>query len=351
MIASGVHGQASEDSRMSNKRPREPKAVDTELVEIYDDLAHQDEQIRLPAAHRLLTNFSDPSKTSLDQHWAILKRLFRGLCSSRKAARLGFSVAATELLSAVFSSYVREHTIETAEIVDLLENETVVEGNVSGQEERDHYFGRLFGAESIVKSSILWSPVQAVDQWRRLLDLLCLIASKKPWLRQECGWLLYKIVGVLPDDFRNVLEPTLRAHDMVRTPEGVAIALKLIAASGSADGSGWQDGHPLAKKKVANLAGIMKDARSKQELDQERELHGSAIWTPQLHFAWEVVLTEMYAGKKGKKLLDFETFWLQVADREEAPCLPLRYNANNHRNPLCVIFKLGAKALGFVALC
>ena len=310
---------------MLKKRPREPKAVDTELVEIYDDLAHQDEQIRLKAAHRLLTNFSNRSKSSLDQHWAILKRLFRGLCSSRKAARLGFSVAATELLSLVFSSYVQERTIETSEIVDLLEKETIVEGNVSGQEERDHYFGRVFGAESIVKSSILWSPGQALDQWRRLLDLICGIASKKPWLRQECGWLLYKTIGALPDEFRHLIEPALHTHDMIRTPEGVAIALALISTSGSADDLAWQDGHPLAKKKVGKLAGIMKDARSKQEPDQERELQGSAVWTPQLHFAWEVVLSEMYAAKKGKKILDFETFWLQAVDRKEAPYFPLSH--------------------------
>jgi DNA polymerase phi len=116
----------------SKKRPREVKATDTQLIEIYDDLANEDEEIRLKAAYALLSQFS-ASATTIEQHKTILKRLFRGLCSGRKAARLGFSVALTEFLSQVFLPYIDDHKIEASEIIDLLESHTAVEGKTSGQ--------------------------------------------------------------------------------------------------------------------------------------------------------------------------------------------------------------------------
>ena len=117
---------------MSKKRPREVKATDTQLIEIYDDLANEDEEIRLKAAYALLSQFS-ASATTIEQHKTILKRLFRGLCSGRKAARLGFSVALTEFLSQVFLPYIDDRKIEASEIIDLLESQTAVEGKTSGQ--------------------------------------------------------------------------------------------------------------------------------------------------------------------------------------------------------------------------
>ena len=116
---------------MSKKRQREVKASDTKLIEIYDDLANEDEEIRLKAAYALLSQFA--ANTTIDQHKTILKRLFRGLCSGRKAARLGFSIALTEFLSQVFLAHIDGQEIEALEIVDLLESQTAVDGSTSGQ--------------------------------------------------------------------------------------------------------------------------------------------------------------------------------------------------------------------------
>lgn len=117
---------------MSKKRPREVVAPDTRLIEIYEDLANEDEEIRLKAAYALLSQFSTKDAT-IEQQKTILKRLFRGLCSGRKAARLGFSVALTEFLSQVFLPYIDEQKIKASEIIDLLEAQTAVEGSTSGQ--------------------------------------------------------------------------------------------------------------------------------------------------------------------------------------------------------------------------
>lgn len=117
------------------KRHREQPALDTQLIEIYDDLSNIDEKIRLKACHTLLTIFVFEGHADGDQLNKILRRLFRGLCSGRKAARLGFSVALTQLLIELLGPR-RKKVAEFQNIPDLiqtLQKQTHVSGNVSGQ--------------------------------------------------------------------------------------------------------------------------------------------------------------------------------------------------------------------------
>lgn len=120
---------------MSKKRRREQPAVDTQLVEIYEDLANVDEKIRLRAAHTLLTNFVSNGKATGDQLNKILRRLIRGLCSCRKAARLGFSIALTEFLTELLGPNGKdvEGFQGISDLVETLKTLTHVAGNVSGQ--------------------------------------------------------------------------------------------------------------------------------------------------------------------------------------------------------------------------
>ena len=122
---------------MSKKRRREQPTVDVEAVEIYEDLANEDEEIRLKAAKALLEKVSDDKRPSHEELEKILRRLFRGLCSSRKAARLGFSVVLTEFL---LQHVDRPGTSESGlahlhvtEAVDVLEKQTHISGSIAGQ--------------------------------------------------------------------------------------------------------------------------------------------------------------------------------------------------------------------------
>ena len=135
LLKSHISNYSISGSVMSRKRLREHPTVDTHLVEIYEDLANVDEKIRLKAAHSLLTGFICQENASLEQLNEILRRLIRGLCSSRKAARLGFSVALTELLVELFG-HNNKHAQGFQAITELLETlkiQTHVSGNVSGQ--------------------------------------------------------------------------------------------------------------------------------------------------------------------------------------------------------------------------
>ena len=120
---------------MSRKRRRDPGTIDTQLVEIYEDLANESGEIRLRAAQSLLQKLSVDNSPSKEKVTDVLTRLVRGLCSGRKAARLGFSVAFTEFLV--------QHLVDRAqnvsdrlgfsEVLDLLIKQTEIGGKVSGQ--------------------------------------------------------------------------------------------------------------------------------------------------------------------------------------------------------------------------
>jgi len=312
---------------MSKKRKRE---VDIELVQVYEQLADEDEFTRLKAAHTLVSKIFRPGVTSDEQTRTILSRLFRGLCSGRKAARLGFSVALTELLSQLSSEPSIGEELSASAIVDILESQTVPEGGTSRQDERDHYFGRVFAADAVLKSGMLLKKPHP-DQWLRMLDILCALAIKKPWLRQECGWLLATCIasssGETAQAFAVDAIETLSANKLIRTPEGVAIWLTIVRVFPQAKlpKTTWKHGDPLAKKDVSLLADILKDARTQPEADQDAEAQGSARWSASLHFAWDVVLAELIRptvdgskngtnGTKKNERLTFDVFWKKVVD-------------------------------------
>ncbi|KIX95770.1 uncharacterized protein Z520_08478 [Fonsecaea multimorphosa CBS 102226] len=319
---------------MSKKRKRE---VDVELVKVYEDLADEQENVRLAAAHTLLSKIYKPGITSHEQTKTILTRLFRGLCSSRKSARLGFSVALTELLSqlAAAPDVSPESHVSVSAVIDLLEAQTLPEKGTSGQDERDHYFGRVFGADAILKSGIVFGKKTDQSHFKRLLDIVCALAIKKPWLRQECGWVLYNCIVSDQDDLPESLSlhiiDKLVANKLIRTPEGVAIWLVASRRFPSVKlpKSTWKSGHPLVKKDVNILADILKDAKVQQEEgDSDLKSQGSARWSANLHFAWEVVLAETFRNTsresgvrkdvknsiRGDDKITFDLFWKVVVD-------------------------------------
>lgn len=120
---------------MPKKRRRELKSVDVQLVEIYEDLANENEDIRLKAAQTLLLKICLDKNAETVDVAEVLRRLIRGLCSGRKAARLGFSVALTECLSQlqISTTVNAQKQLQNSELVDILEQQTQISGNVSGQ--------------------------------------------------------------------------------------------------------------------------------------------------------------------------------------------------------------------------
>lgn len=117
----------------NKKRRREPYTVDTKLVEIYEDLANEKDEIRLRAAQALVSQFTPDKNPSDEQIKRALQRLFRGLCSSRKAARIGFSIALTEILTQVFATPREASEIDVRKVMGILESQSDASGSDSGQ--------------------------------------------------------------------------------------------------------------------------------------------------------------------------------------------------------------------------
>lgn len=117
---------------MSKKRQRERHDVSVQLVEIYEDLANENEEIRLKAAAQLLAR----ENLSREDVLATFRRLVRGLCSSRKAARLGFSIALTEFITQYAQSPLpasKSLSVSQEDLVRLLQENTQTSEKVSGQ--------------------------------------------------------------------------------------------------------------------------------------------------------------------------------------------------------------------------
>ncbi|KAL8808502.1 MAG: hypothetical protein Q9182_000053 [Xanthomendoza sp. 2 TL-2023] len=314
---------------MSKKRHREQPNIDAQLVEIYDDLANEREAIRFAAVHAFLTKFAPGNNPSSEQVSEAVRRLVRGLCSGRKAARIGFSIALTEFLSQRWGDqYNSAQTLQISGLIDVLLQQTEATGNISGQEERDHEFGRLFGAEAFIKSSVLFQANAPADAWDRVLDIIYETAKRKSWLREECSWILYGAAQILAEQDRDprfikALIERLCKHGLTKTPEGIAIWLKVRVTFPKAElpAGIWQDENPLHQKEKSKLAKILKGTSIADCHDKnEEEAAQKGNWTSRIHFSWDVILSELIIegpthGSPSKSTnVSFNDFWQEAVD-------------------------------------
>ncbi|KAK3067923.1 hypothetical protein LTS18_000886, partial [Coniosporium uncinatum] len=125
------------------KKQRQFTVQDSKLAKLYEELASEVSSARIKAAKDLLLELSDVDQAVVKKS---ISRLIKGLCSSRKAARLGFFVALTELLRQSFDAEFQQNTaVGVDELVELVTRTTSVEGKASGQEKRDYLLGRVTG--------------------------------------------------------------------------------------------------------------------------------------------------------------------------------------------------------------
>lgn len=126
--------QAENIEEAPAKRRRQLNEEHLKLSQLYEDLAAESDEVRFEAAKQLIVKFSPESGPAAKDVETALTRLIKGLCSQRKAARVGFSLTLTELLRQLFTGVKIEgldHNV--ASIIKMVDEKTEVEGNVPGR--------------------------------------------------------------------------------------------------------------------------------------------------------------------------------------------------------------------------
>jgi DNA polymerase phi len=128
--------QDTREEEVPVKRRRQVNEEQLKLSKLYEDLSAESDEVRFEAAKQLIVKFSPGSNPAAKDVENALVRLIKGLCSQRKAARVGFSLTLTELLREIFGS--KEDVIENLDLdvtslIKLVEEKTKVEGNVPGR--------------------------------------------------------------------------------------------------------------------------------------------------------------------------------------------------------------------------
>jgi hypothetical protein len=128
------HGGPEDGVQAKRRRPKDGDTV--KLSQLYNDLTAESEETRLEAAQQFITKFALENEPQAEELRRAIVRLVRGLCSARKAARLGFFVTLTELLRQNLGqqgSNTEGSKLGVDGLINLFEENTKVEKSASGK--------------------------------------------------------------------------------------------------------------------------------------------------------------------------------------------------------------------------
>ncbi|KAF8843637.1 hypothetical protein BDN67DRAFT_945267 [Paxillus ammoniavirescens] len=260
-----------------------------------------------------------------------IRRLIRGLASPRESSRVGFSVALTELLS-------RIDTVTCAQVTALIINSTKRLGSMTGQEERDVLFARLFGLTAVVQSGLLVrqkplpsssssnTPVSSLQTYKTVLAHLLEIGEAKSWVRESAWWTIGLAIDMAQSSSVSwkveALSSTVEAlyskeKESLWSPEKIAMTLKLQPLTPNHD---WDrtlapvfKGYNIfSPPNLLPLGRILKESA----LDDEDSNANTGSWKPQLHFAWDIIFDRLLppSGSKQPTQGSFREFFRIVVD-------------------------------------
>jgi DNA polymerase phi len=314
------HSKAADTPLDSSSFQDHPRGLLSQReTELYDILSSEDTAERLNAANAIVTGLlggSGVQESTLQRH--LERNLFRGLASGRKAARIGRGIVLTEILRQLFGA---EKLAEEKypgltfdKVLGFLLVKTKPIGDLSGQEEKDHALGLLFGLQSFVRAKILCDKD---NNWPVILEKLMELAKKKPWIREECGWVIMEALAQMRQSQAEHTLQVLYDAGLASTPEGVGIFITakdrfpLLKVPIKPWGP---TGNPLDR--LQSLAKALKESSHDDgSKTQEAKLTGN--WNPKLHFVWDIVLVQFAHTKRGRgdgRMPDFENFWKVAVD-------------------------------------
>ncbi|XP_076929622.1 uncharacterized protein LOC143594119 [Bidens hawaiensis] len=223
-------------------------------IGVFKDLGSADVAVREAAAERLVTELKEVQKAYdlLEDKEGVegevkleaekndglnecapsvryaVRRLIRGVSSSRECARQGFALGLDMLVGAVHSIAV-DSVLKL--IVDLLE----VSSSMKGQEIKDCLLGRLFAYGSLAQSGrLVQETAYESGHVKDFTSAVILLATKKRYLQEPAAVIIYQLCEKLPVEV--VLKQVLEApglHEWFEgaveagNPDALLLALKL----------------------------------------------------------------------------------------------------------------------------
>ncbi|KAK0333241.1 DNA-directed DNA polymerase [Friedmanniomyces endolithicus] len=294
---------ASEGVHPSRKRRLDHVEANTALAQAYNDLADEIPSVRLRGAGDICKYLTTESPDQAHRTDAALDRLVKGLCSGRKAARLGFSVALSEVLRLAFSQSksLDADDFTLAKVAEKCIHLTRPEG------------------KAILQSNIaLREDVPDVD-WELYVKAILDLACHKDWLRTECSAMLYEYLDSGEGTKLTLtrvqgLVDALRQAKLLKTAEGVALWLAISERWPEALPKGvWAKKSPMSVDEQNSLKKILL-GRSEEEDEETTNVKTSQSGTRQSHpsFVWKALLNWLYQRNVSH---DFELFWHEIVER------------------------------------
>ena len=307
----------TDDVHPSRKRRMEFSKTDAKLAKIYGELAEHDSKLRLQAAKDLFETIESQSSQQDELIAKVLDRLVKGLCSSNKAARLGFSPALSEVVRLALDRASTGAGIAvdleslTAQCIQLTE----ADSKANAQQLRDCLLGRRFAFQSILQSGAGLRKEVTEAQWKTFLSAVMKLATEKDWLRSECGAMLYEYLSDEGSKLSTIsvqaVVSSLQVAKLLDTAEGVALWLLIAEHWEEALPKGvWSKKDPFACDEQPKLKQIMiRGANSEGENNVVAKKSGSGTRQSRPTPAWHHVLDHLYRRESGK---DFAKFWREV---------------------------------------
>lgn len=223
----------------------------------------------------------------------VMKRLMKGIGSSRKKARLGFSTALVHVIKAC-SKY-----ISLKEVHQMIDEHQVLTGSATGNEEREAHFGKAFALIAILQNLKQDSSNEEDVALANLVygDLLSLMNRKNYLKELVVAALCHSLQNMSVEDFQPLKELFLEkvAHGWKTTSAGDVMIARQLFCFEDEDlqeklVEKWGSKDILASKNLKHATQVLMDT--------------TEISHPKIHGVWEPFLEK--AKKKGSYL---KSFW------------------------------------------
>ena len=151
------------------------------------------------------------------------------------------------------------------------------------------------------------------------------LAKSKVWLREECGFLLYRTLPILcklHKDFAQVLVDKSLDPEIGLSGTSEGVSIWLVAQDPSSNlklpKKTWHHQDVLNCKEIVRLKQILGES-SKQSESSTMPGHKS-VWRPQVHFVWDAILSCLLdvTRERKHKSLNFGAFWKAAVDRKSS---------------------------------